>query len=299
ASRRGGRVRVERTAVACRSTPVDPTAPADWSARQEIETALAVAGRPKASRSAASVSMSLCDLAAGRATPDEESFVSSQWHADLSSAEGWYTFAAPLSVADRVCRDLGKAGLTCKSLDGMTHALARAVWLAGLNQGGRTVAALDWSHGGAMLCSVSDGRPVYVRQLRGCGLAKVEEAVAEELQLERLRVCELISSLATKPADDPAAELVREIARPVTEDLASELARTLDHLRSHKKALAPESVALFGGGAALGVHRRLAERAKLPVAPWTLPTDGDAPPPAALAMFGPAIALSALAWGGS
>lgn len=294
-SRRSGRLRVQRTALACRSAPLAPDEEPLRSSLQEIQTVLAIAGGTRRV-AAGALSMSQCDLVAGRASlaGANPPLIGQPWRGAAGRGDdGWYTLATPEAVADRLCRDLSRAGLSCRSIDGMTHALARATELAAPAPDGVAIGAIDWSHSGAVLVICRDGRPAYVRRLRNCGLAEVEGLLAAELRIGRLGACELMAKAARQ--SDTAADLIADIAAPVAGRLATELIRTLEHLRSHREPIRPTQVLLFGGGALLGLHAELTDRTGTPVRPWTLP--GAAPEIAwELPLFGPAIALSALAW---
>ncbi|MEM8865636.1 MAG: hypothetical protein AAGF31_08865 [Planctomycetota bacterium] len=271
---------------------------------QEIESAIAIAGELGGARAAATLSMAVCDVVAGRAAQplaiavggaQATKYCTDEWQADTKLGdEGWYTFSLQEAIADDLCRDLSRSGLSCRTIDAMTHTLARAVAIHDPDSRRRTVATLDWGHSGAMLCSVRDGAPVYVRRLKGCGLRALEEAVCDELEIDRIAACELMAK-AAGDAEGPAAQLIADLAVPLVDRLADDLGRTLTHLKSHRKSLMPEKIFLFGGGATIGAAQKLAKCVERPVMPWAPPgiepADGIS-----LAMLGPAIALSALAW---
>jgi Tfp pilus assembly PilM family ATPase len=100
--------------------------------------------------------------------------------------------------------------------------------------------------------------------------------------------------------DDQVASLVAEVVMTAINQLVAELERTLVYLKTHRSKLVPEQMWLFGGGAAVrGIAGLLQQRVNLEVACWSLGdasfrsnSAGDSP----VAMLGPAIALSALAW---
>lgn len=305
-SRRGGGLQLDAAAVAPRAEVVPPDDPValSFSVRREIEWALATLDDLTGRRCAASLSMALCDCAPGKelaAVGDgPNAWCSATWET-RDSAKGEdssYTFSAPLAAAEQVADDLLDAGLSCRTLDAMTHAVARAVAWSQPNQRGKTLGVVDWSYSGALYCSVREGRPVYVRQLKNSALAAVEEELCSELGVSPSDAPPLLLEATNGPAEGRASdlrELITELAEPVVTGLGDELALTLGHLRSHRKMDAPDMILLLGGGGALGAERRLSLRADCPVSVWTVP-GLKSPRAAPLCLFGPAIALSALGW---
>ncbi len=82
--------------------------------------------------------------------------------------------------ASRVGEDLRQAGLVGHVLDGLPLAAARAISI-GLPNASSPIAAVDWGHHRATLCSVIGGRPVFVRALRDCGFQSVTSALCKTL----------------------------------------------------------------------------------------------------------------------
>ena len=300
-ARTGDGLQVRRAALAPRdhAWSSDLVGGDPLSSFAEIESALAISGAKGMRRTAGALSMSVCDVAPGQITsPVGAGVCADDWQADATlGEEGWYTFSTSEPIADRLCEDIRQVKLSCHTIDAMPHALARAVAWAAPAAGKRTLAALDWGYSDVLFCSVQSGRPVYVRSLRDCGLKHLEQELISELGLERGEACELIAGVASGTQGQEAADLIAELARPLIDRLRDELARTLEHLKSHRKPVMPERLFTFGGGATLGAERLLAERAGCKISAWTLP--GCDPPQAGpLCLFGPAIALSALAWEG-
>lgn len=302
-SRRQGRLRIEQAAIVPRSSAWSGETAAQGPSLQELDAALAMADGARGRRAAGVLSMAVCDVSAGQATPvlagpteEPTPLCSGRWQADPGAGdEGWYTLSVSESAADQLCRDLQRLSLECQNVDGMPHALARAVAWGDPANRDKTVAAIDWGHSGALFCCVRNGQPTYVRRLKGCGLEALESNLAEELQIDRLGVCELMASASSGPTDSDARALIADVATPLSERFSAAVAKTLDHLRSHRKSLSPKRVVLFGVGATLGLEATLSDALRTPVAAWTLPGAED-PAAGPLALFGPAAALSALAW---
>jgi Tfp pilus assembly PilM family ATPase len=89
------------------------------------------------------------------------------------------------------------------------------------------------------------------------------------------------------------------LAEPVT-NLVREIQRTLRFFELQRRHLRPSSVWLMGGGASvrnMGPH--LSQLLELPVQIWDLPVETnerDGSRSRSISLFGPAAALSALAW---
>ncbi len=213
-----------------------------------------------------------------------------------------------LSVAEEdaaaVAGRLARAGYCCEAIDGLPTALARAVRMVLAPERSEPVAAIDWGHQSATLCVVHRGSPVFTRQLRDCGFAALPSAVCLALGLSRDDAEQLLSTYGVlDPArpDDPLREvqevLTEIVAAPMAE-MVAELNKTLAYPELHRSRLVPQTLWLFGGGATVkNVAAHLSQKTGLPVRVWGLAARGEqGRSPAAPALFGPAAALSALAW---
>ncbi|MEM9186470.1 MAG: hypothetical protein AAGB00_08255, partial [Planctomycetota bacterium] len=265
ASSRHGAVRLDRVAVAPRSAALEAGASlTGGGVSHELATAVAIAGGFDGRSAAAVLSMSACDLSAGRRQPvgaaapaGVAAICSDDWLADRpsgqadrpSSGDGWYTLSTAEDTADELCRDILTCGFSCRAIDGMPQALARAVTMSEPAASCAPIGFVDWGHTGALYGTVVDGAPAYVRRLRDCGLARLEQELADELSLDRAKVEEMMAAAASCGPDAPSASLIREVAGPLIERLGAELEKTLAHLRMHRKGLAPKKILLFGGGA--------------------------------------------------
>jgi Tfp pilus assembly PilM family ATPase len=214
----------------------------------------------------------------------------------LSIASDW---------AHRLLADHEQAKLCCQTLDGMPLALGRAVSMCDRVDNSRPVAVLDWGFARTTFCIVLNGRPLFVRCLRDCEYGAVIRVLRDDLGLtwdEARQVAVQHAARVDEQAGDDGdlQRLVTEVTAPVMSQLVSELERTLVYLRMHRQKLLPQHMWLFGGGAVVnGIAPWLRQRANLDVHYWDLgessfssPTAGQSP----VAMLGPAIALSALAW---
>lgn len=221
----------------------------------------------------------------------------------MGDADNTIALSVPSSWASRVCLDLREAGLVGHVLDGLPLATARAIAL-GMPRESGLVAAVDWGHHRATLCSVKGGRPLFVRCLRDCGFQSVTNALCNRLavtadEAQKLLRDHGLPSRAGDAASD-VQRVIEEVARDPVDRFVDELSRTTTYLSQQRRSVAPAKVVLLGGGAAVkNMASYLDDRLELPVQTWRL--DAAASTAAedrrlAIEMFGPAIALSSLAW---
>lgn len=283
--------------------------PAD-ALRDDLETALAVAGDLRGKRVAAMVSMASCQLGPGRmpigqAGEASEACVGT-WPTGIETSDpdkGWYTLAADVEVVRTIADELLSAGLSCRTVDGAPMAIARAVGMVASTESSskkRATGGIDWGWSSAMFCSVISGYPVYVRKLKNCGLADAALALTKEVNItfEDARDA-LTRHLPLAPgapsADDPVCAELGQLLRPYFDRFKAEVQRTIDHLRIHRQQANPAALRLLGGGAMMShVADWLASSIQLPTRIWQPPgidnQDHDWP------VLGPAISLSTLAW---
>jgi Tfp pilus assembly PilM family ATPase len=205
--------------------------------------------------------------------------------------------------ASQVARDLSTAKLVGEAIDVLPMALARAVEMGDPGSSQVPVAAVDWGYRRATLSLVLNRRAVFVRCLRDSGFAPVISALCRELSLSHDEAQKLLveRGLPSKSYGDgdELQEVIAEVAAQPLQVFAEELDRTLVFLRQQRRAIIPQKIVLFGGGAAVrNIGPYLAEKLSLPVAPWSLEgtatrLDRNQPP---LPILGSAVALSALAW---
>lgn len=217
-------------------------------------------------------------------------------------------FSIETEAAGGLAESLWDSGLRCERLETLPCALATAVQMV-QPRALRPVAALDWGASTPTFTLISQGKPVFCRHLRECGLQSFTElgctrfgCSANEFH-ELLTTCwrarlgrgtgtagEATTARKVAGADTLYRELV-DLGQTVIERLHQELHKTLGYLWQQANGLVPERIWLFGGGVLVPeVEQRLAERAGLDVRIWQLPgaTDPDPWP----AVFGAACALS-------
>ncbi|MHB8900781.1 MAG: hypothetical protein ACYC6Y_18680 [Thermoguttaceae bacterium] len=207
--------------------------------------------------------------------------------------------------ASAVARSLRAAGLDCRVLDSLPHAVARAVAMAKPGHGGRPLAGLHLGYDSALFVVSRDGAPVFVRQLRDAGTHRIVERVARTLGLAAedavgvLRDPGLPASPAEAAPRQETQDVLAEITAEPLDETAEELRRTLSYLDAARIDAAAEGVCLLGEGAGIGnFGPSLGARAGLGTWNWGLPRGpghGAAAPPSA-PLLAVASALSALAW---
>jgi Tfp pilus assembly PilM family ATPase len=227
------------------------------------------------------------------------------WPAELDQNNGppvrTNVLAVPRVWTDQLCEDIAHTGWSCQLVDGLPLALARAVKMVHDGDAHTPWAALDWGYSQATFCVVVDGRAVYVRRLKDCSLQRLLDSITEELKVtgdEALRLLQEHGLPGARPTE--ACEIVAELISEPLDKLQQELARTISHLRGQRRTIVPQGVYLFGGGATLkGLAEYLTEKLELEHRVWQFGGSNSAEtPPDNLhtCMFGPAVALSALAW---
>lgn len=189
-------------------------------------------------------------------------------------------------------------------LDGLPLAAARAIALSAPNTT-TPIAAVDWGHQRATLCCVKSGRPLFVRCLRECGFQSVTDAVCKALAVTPDEAQKLLHDHGLpNRMHGGVTELqgvIEEVTREPLDRFVEELRRTTAFLSFQRRSIAPTKVVLLGGGAAVkNMAGYLNERVEMPIETWSL----DAAASIAftelrqpIELFGPAIALSSLAWG--
>lgn len=203
--------------------------------------------------------------------------------------------------AKRVADDHARAGLACRVLDGLPTALGRAVALTESDPH-QPQAAFDWGWSEATFCIVLREQPVYIRRMREVGYSQLVRVICEQLSVSTTEA-RLLMSEHGLPHGEQSSDLQHVMADVLDEALArlsEELDRTLDFIRSHAPRLEPVRLWLFGGGATIANSAAwLESHARIETSVWRLgeqsnaTCEGVALP---MALFGPAVALSMLAW---
>lgn len=182
-------------------------------------------------------------------------------------------------VAKSLSRELWKAGLICRTLDGSPFALARSVGLMDAQSAGeRTVAVLDWGATCAQFTVIVEGEPVFTRLFKECGVRNVIEVVQNGLELPAFEAYGLLSNpglLDPSKADDPESEVQRLITDLTAEPfarLSSEIDKTMSFLRVHRPELTPKVLRVVGGGGNIrNIEPKLSKSAGIPAHRGTFP----------------------------
>jgi Tfp pilus assembly PilM family ATPase len=221
-----------------------------------------------------------------------------------------------LSIARKRVTELGEslsqAGLDCRVLDGLPCALARALTLARPGETNQPSAAIDWGVTNATFCIVQRGQTQFTRNLRDCGAGALVAQVGQTLGLTQLEGGQLLQRWGlprpgtTAGPDDEIQEVIASVVDGHLRRLLEELVKTLAYLRAQRPGLLPKQLWLFGGGATVkNAAAFLASKLEIPCEVWRLPggdeTGGGNSTDAGQSaggegIFGPAVALSALAW---
>jgi Tfp pilus assembly PilM family ATPase len=211
---------------------------------------------------------------------------------------------------DQVAADCQRVRLDCWAVDGAPLAMSRAVSLAsGVHHGDRAV-AVDWGFSNTTISVVGKGRPLYARRLHDCNFRKCLAAIEDSLGVTRDHAQHLVSIHGVVPpsAQNPAAvtgeaEIQSAITAAISEVVASlveQIERTLRFVEQQRRHQHLTSLWLMGGGASMrNIGPHLTAALRLPVSIWRLPPERDRTgefPGSQAALFGPALALSALAW---
>ncbi len=330
--RRGSRIAITEAAVVQRSEPWrndDNLAMSPIGSSDEILAAHAIGEQFSGRTAAATVPMAICDVRslqiAETGQAERRSRIAHELASTLHESVGarefdfWSTEyalekgaiahenVAVMSIvgdwARRLADDHRQAKLVCRTLDGTHQALARAIRLTENRPDTVPNAALDWGVTCATFCIVVAGRPIFVRKLRDCGFGQLLHQLQDTLSLSRDEAREVagsFGSLQSNTDSESPQRMIQEIVAPHFGRLIEEMGRTLTYLKTHRKELLPHQLWLFGGGATMkDVEQVLTDRLGLPTATWSLEdnlfeseTTGTIP----VALLGPAISLSALAW---
>lgn len=206
----------------------------------------------------------------------------------------------------QLASDCRQAGLDCWAVDGVPLALARAVGLIGGLSGGRRALAVDWGYSNTTLCIVGDNRPLYARRIHDCAFGKVLDSIMQILGVTLDEAQHLVDTQGVTapemsgPADRRTQAAITDAAEETLEELVRQIGRTLQFMESQRRHLQPAAVWLVGGGASMcNVGPYLAQALAMPVHIWKMSAEVEDMPWASgrrSAMFGGAVALSALAW---
>ena len=249
--------------------------------------------------------LKLLDMGTGEATGGQEF---DYWSVELpsekaSSGDNTIVLSIASSWATRVAEDMRESGLVGQVLDGLPLTIGRALSLS-MPNATNPVAAVDWGHHRATLCCIKSGRPLFVRTLRDCGFQMVTETLCKALSVTPDEAQKLLRDHGLpnrmRGIGTDLQEVIEEVVREPLDRFLDELCRTTNFWSHQRRSIAPTKVVLLGGGASVNnMAGYLNERVEMPVESWSL--DSRESPIAErnrhpIELFGPAIALSSLAW---
>jgi Tfp pilus assembly PilM family ATPase len=206
--------------------------------------------------------------------------------------------ALPRKSIEKLAEQLGRAGLDCVVLDGLPCALARALAI-GPDAGSQPAIALDMGAASATLVLAQGGRPLFARQLRGCGLDAFLTPLVERLSLAPEEARHLlfhvgIAPAATNPSGASAPNATHQLLGEPVAHLKNELRRTLGYMDQRLRSHLPHEIVLLGGGALIpNLASGIASETGIPTRLWRL---GEASGSPSDPVYGVATALSLLAW---
>jgi Tfp pilus assembly PilM family ATPase len=265
----------------------------------------------------AMIASELDDEEADRSAPIEFDYWELGGEKGIETAEGFNVNVLSISRPwiDQVANDCGRARLDCWAVDGTPLAMARAVALAAHARAGERTVAVDWGFSSTTISIVGRGRPLYARRLHDCNFEKCLTAVEQALGVSRDHAQHLVDVHGVLPprgdrtenhtdqSNGGDRELQSAIASAISEiatSLAEQVERTMRFVESQRRHQHPSTLLLMGGGASVrNIAPYLSALVKLPVVTWHVPTHSEVDetlqgPRSAL--FGPALALSSLAW---
>jgi Tfp pilus assembly PilM family ATPase len=265
----------------------------------------------------AMIASELADDEDERSAPIEFDYWELGGEKGIETSEGFNVnvLSIPRPWIDQVADDCQKARLDCWAIDGTPLAMARAVALAARERTSERVVAVDWGFSNTTLAIVGRGRPLYARRLHDCHFQQCLSAIEQALGVSRDHAQHLADVHGVLAPRDATPEKVfgesdtgdRELQSAITSaisdvaaSLVEQVKRTTRFVESQRRHQHPTSLWLMGGGASIhNIAPYLAAQLEMPVVAWQVPADRDVNdvlqgPRSAL--FGPALALSALAW---
>lgn len=248
------------------------------------------------------------ELEAAAASEEPREFDFWQSGANANEQDGLQVVSVSSAKVAQITTSLAAAGLECAVLDGLPCALARAVGMAATGVAEGPTAAIDWGYANATLTIVERGRAQFTRPLRDCGAGALFAEVSQTLGLDEADAIELLTRFGLPGTvssgsgecgteADEIREVVVDIVGSHVQRMVDELTRTFAFFRLQRQALLPQRAWLFGAGATVkNAASFLSTRLDLPCDVWRLAADEPQTTAAGVEIFGPAAALSALAF---
>lgn len=197
---------------------------------------------------------------------------------EKSGTTHWSVLSVPTDVATGVAESLWKQGLRCEKIETVPNLLSQAVKLSvAQEETEESVLAIDWGMTAPSLTLVHQGRPIYSRLLRNCGLQQFIDAGADTFGCSASQFCEFLQLSALQSREETAnhtqlSKSLRELCSGVLEQLSQEIERTLSYIKQEYPSRIPNSLILFGGGAMIpGVTNLLQHKTRLTSSLWQLP----------------------------
>lgn len=232
-------------------------------------------------------------------------FENEKTNAQNAETNHWSVLSIPSKAATGLAESLRKVGVQCERLNSLPCVLAQAVQLGHKHPSTKPVFALDWGANTPSLTLIANGRSIYSRNLRNCGLHQFLLAGCERFECQPSQFCEMLNWVAldqnndsSKIQLDKTKESLKELSNGVLDHLSQEVERTLAYVKQEYPENVPETMWLFGGGAMIpDICSELQEKTELKAKLWQLPvlrneTQSHIDP--LQAMFGTAIVLSVL-----
>ncbi len=263
----------------------------------------------------AMIALELADDGAEQPFPIEFDFWELGGEKGIETADGFNVNV--LSVArpwiDRVATDCQQTRLDCWAVDAIPLAMARAIGIAVLPGNGERLLAIDWGFSNTTLSIVGKGRPLYARRLHNCQIRNGLAAIKSSLGVTLDHAQHLINVHGVKlprtpgrdtgaapSGDDEIQAAITDAFAETTASLVDQIQKTLRFIESQRRCQPPATLWLMGGGASVrNMGPYLADALGMQVELWGVTTGSERATVVRdrlAALFGPALALSALAW---
>ena len=324
--RKGRQFRVSAAAIVDRKVDIDNSS---WLRAQPISSArefqTALSSSTFSGRNSACVSpISICDMRTigveGQTHKERRDLIGQQlssihgvpaenlvfdyWESTGSQSNQFHVLCMADRWTNQIIDDYRQTRLNFKVLDGLPHSLVRAARMSGLVDSDLPLALIDWGRNSATFCVAVNHQPVYVRSLSDCGFAKLEDRVSHALELDSVQTRNALAQIGvssiTRGDDSEMQQVLDDILSSQIAEMEEELLRTIAYLKNQKGRIDIQQGVIFGAGATLrNVAAWLGTKLGLQLKVWSLPVrenESRMRKELPIELFGPAIALSSLAW---
>ena len=180
--------------------------------------------------------------------------------------------------SDQFIDDHEKAGLQCVQLDGIPTAIARSTLLVPNLDITQPVGVIDWGFTRSTFTVCAEGKPLFVRILRGCGLQSFIHKLQETFFLSYDEAQSLLTDRFNLAEQDSTKEQ-RSIQKVINNELArieDQITRTMSFLRSYRRKISPSKILLMGGGSSLcQVENWMESFVGVPCSRWSISENGS------------------------